>query len=232
MGQFWDERAKENALYFIDNTLDYSASDLERFYANGKVELDVLLDSVGARIEPGDTVVEIGCGYGRMTREISARAENVVALDVSAEMLAGAQEHNGQLENVEWVHGDGESLAGVADGNADVCFSNVVFQHIPDPQVTLGYIREIGRVLRPGGWSAFQVSNDPKIHRFRMDRDQWRVRLRSLIGRAPRKQSHKAWRGSAMDLDDVRAAADDGGMDVERIHGQGTQLCFVLTRKR
>ena len=48
--------------------------------------------------------------------------------------------------------------------SVDGCFSHVVFQHIPDPPITLNYVREMGRVLRPGGWALFQVSNDPTIH--------------------------------------------------------------------
>jgi hypothetical protein len=98
--------------------------------------------------------------------------------------------------------------------------------------VTLGYIAEIGRVLGPVGWAAFQISDDPHIHRWRWSAEQWRVRLKSLLGRAPRKQSHPAWRGSAVPLADVRAAAADGGMEVEHVAGEGTQLCYVLTRKR
>jgi SAM-dependent methyltransferase len=144
-------------------------------------------------------------------------------------MLERAKGHNPYAANVTWLLGDGESLAGVEDSSADVCVSHVVFQHIPDAQITLGYVREIGRVLRPGGVAGFQVSNDQAVHR---PRASLAGGLRSLIGRGPRGQSHRAWLGSAVDLDDLRTAADEGGMDVERVVGEGTQYCLVRLRRR
>lgn len=232
MGRFWDARARENAPFFVDNRLDYTDADLDVFWRRGREELDELLDAVAAALAPDDVAVDIGCGIGRLTRVLASRAASVYALDVSAEMLDRAKQHNANLANITWVKGDGTSLAGIDDGAATACISHVVFQHIPDPSITMAYIRDIGRVLKPGGWAAFQVSNDPSIHRRRWDRDQWRVRIGSLVGRAPRRQQHAAWRGSAVELGDVGRAAADGGMDVERVANEGQQLCYVLARKR
>lgn len=232
MARFWDARAREDALYFIDNTLAYKGADRSRFWQRGEEELNSLLGAVRATLNPDDDVLEIGCGIGRMTRAVSRRVRHVTALDVSTEMLARAKESNTELTNVAWLRGDGTSLRGVADSSVDACVSHVVFQHIPDPEITLGYIREMGRVLRPGGWSAFQISDDPAIHRWRWDSNQWKVRISSLFGRAPRQQSHPAWRGSRVELGRVRTCAREGGMDVERVAGEGTQLCFVLARAR
>jgi SAM-dependent methyltransferase len=229
MRDFWDDRAREDALYFVDNRLDYGQPDERRFWDSGPRDLDALLGAVGARIEPSDAVVEIGCGVGRLTRPLADWAASVRALDVSAEMLDRARAHSPELANVEWILGDGESLAGVADDSADCCFSHVVFQHIPDPEITLGYVREMGRVLRLGGWSAFQISNDPSVHRAHPA--SVRQRLKALFGRSPRGQRDPAWLGSAVDLDELSAAAADGGLEVERVKNPGTQYCLVLLRK-
>jgi SAM-dependent methyltransferase len=153
----------------------------------------------------------------------------VRAVDISERMLERARHHNGGLANVEWIHGDGSTLAGIGDESADVVVSHVVFQHIADPAVTLGYVREIARVLRPGGWAGFQISNDPGVHRDTRRRGD---AVRALFRRGPRGQSHPDWLGSYVDLDDLRAVSEQAGMDVERIVGAGTQLCLVLTRKR
>jgi SAM-dependent methyltransferase len=184
---------------------------------------------VDARIEPTDSVVDIGCGVGRFTRAFANRAADVRGNDVSPRMLELARQYNGDLHNVDWIDGDGQSLTGIPDASADVCFSHVVFQHIPDPEITLGYVREIGRALRPGGWALFQVSNDPSVHGVRNGR---RATLRAAIGRSPRGQRHPNWRGSHVDLDALREAAVDGGMSIERIEGEGTQFCIVRTRRR
>jgi SAM-dependent methyltransferase len=233
MRRFWDERAKENAFYFVDNRLDYQNPNADRFWAQGVETLDEILALLGVRVEHTDCVVEIGCGVGRLTRPLAERASDVRALDVSGEMLELARRYNSSLENVEWLHGDGASLAGVDSESATVCFSHVVFQHIEDPVITLEYVREMGRVLRPGGWAAFQISNDATVHAVHRERRvPLKERAKSLLGRSPRGQKHPAWLGSHVELDDLRAAAADGGMDVERVEGAGTQFCMVLTRKR
>jgi SAM-dependent methyltransferase len=231
MGSFWDERADEDAFFFVDNRLDYGSPDLPRFWAEGQHDLDRLLDALHARVEPTDAVLEIGCGVGRLTRVLAARAAAVQALDVSARMLELAREHNPELQNVSWILGDGTTLAPVESGSIDACVSHVVFQHIPDPAITLGYVAEIGRVLRPGGWAAFQISNDPGVHRHRPLGARLKLQLMALAGRAPRGQEDSRWRGSMVELDDLRAAASDGSMQVERVVGEGTQMCCVLTRR-
>jgi SAM-dependent methyltransferase len=232
--RFWDARAEEDPFFFVDNRLEYGAPDLERFWAGGSEELATLLSVVDVPgVPPGVDVVEIGCGVGRLTHVLAREAGSVRALDVSPRMIELARSFHPDLAGVTWLVGDGVSLAGVDSSSADVVVSHVVFQHIADAAVTLGYLREIGRVLRPGGWAVFQFSNDPSVHaRRRGGVRALRSRVASWLGRAPRGQEHPDWRGSYVDLDDLRAAARDGDMDVERLWGEGTQYCVALTRRR
>jgi SAM-dependent methyltransferase len=229
--RFWDERAEVHAFFAVDSRLDPDSPDLDRFWADGREDLDRLLVAVGVSFRPTDDVVEIGCGVGRLTRVIAERAASVRAIDVSEQMLRRAREHNPDLDRVEWILGDGETLDGVESGSADAVVSHVVFQHIPDPAVTLGYVREIGRVLRPGGWAAFQVSNDPKVHRPRGARSRFRAAVSRMLGRRSPWDEHPHWLGSHVELPALRAAAADGSMTVERVRGEGTQYCIVLTRR-
>ncbi len=231
MERFWDERAREDAAYFVDSVQEYGNADMERFWKSGEGIVGRFSERIGIEIRPDDDIVEIGCGLGRLTRVLATRGRHVWAFDVSSEMLRRAQELVGdQVDNVDWIHGDGTTLAPVPDGAASACFSFVVFQHVPDPAITLGYVREMGRVLRPGGWSAFQVSNDPSVHKRRgVD---VKHALKSLVGRAPKGQSHPAWLGSAVDLDELTRVAGEAGMDVEQAQNAGTQFCLVLLRKR
>jgi 2-polyprenyl-3-methyl-5-hydroxy-6-metoxy-1,4-benzoquinol methylase len=83
MRRFWDDRARENALYFVDNRLDYGHADTDAFWVGGEEDLGKLLDLFGAKIGQDDTVVDIGCGVGRLTRAVAAQAKAVIALDVS-----------------------------------------------------------------------------------------------------------------------------------------------------
>jgi SAM-dependent methyltransferase len=224
MRRFWDERAKEDALYFVDNTGEYGHMDADRFFEGGRKQLDSLFEQTGTVVGADETVVDVGCGVGRLTRVLAGRAAHVHAIDVSAEMLGRARELGADLDNVTWHHGDGTSLQPIPDGSVDGVVSHVVFQHIPDPEITLGYVRDMGRVLRPGGWATFHVSTDPEIHEGKYTPPpRWKV----LLGRAPKGQTDPAWRGSCVDLDRLRATAAEAGLRVERIVGEGTQFCFV-----
>jgi SAM-dependent methyltransferase len=227
MAAFWDERARENAAFFVDNRVDYASPDFDAFWAAGEEAIAYFEDHLKLAIAPADDVVEIGCGIGRVTRVLAARAHGVRALDVSPEMLAQAKHYNPALD-VEWLLGDGLTITGVADASADGVFSHVVFQHLPDPAVTYGYIAEMGRVLRPGGWAAFQVSNDPAVHRKRTD---VRQRVGAALGRAPKGSTHPAWLGSPVNLDILRSTAGQAGLTVERVTGERTQYCLVLLRR-
>src|SRR3954451_17630061 len=144
MEQFWDERAREDAAYYVDNVDEYGQIDMGRFWRSGTRVVDEILSRSGVALEADDEVVEIGAGLGRLTRVLAERTRHVWAFDISSEMLRQARELNPQLENVEWIHGDGATLQPVEDGAAGACFSFVVFQHVPDPAITLGYVRDMG----------------------------------------------------------------------------------------
>jgi SAM-dependent methyltransferase len=226
MRRFWNARAREDAFYFVDTRQPYRAPQPDRFWQAEEL-VNYFLAGLQARIAPDDVVLEIGCGLGRITRVLADRAAQVVALDVSDEMLRRAAELNPELGNVRWMLGDGVTLTGCEDGSVDACVSVVVLQHVPR-EVTLGYVGELGRVLRPGGWAALQVSDDPAIHR---PRPGLAPRLRALVGRAPRGQRHPAWLGSAVGLPQLTEAAERGGLAVERVWGAGDQYCQVLLRR-
>jgi GT2 family glycosyltransferase/2-polyprenyl-3-methyl-5-hydroxy-6-metoxy-1,4-benzoquinol methylase len=223
--RFWDQKARENALWFVDTGLDYDNPDADSFWRRGEDVVDLMLDSVGLSIGPDDEIVDIGCGVGRLTRALAVRAGHVHGIDVSSEMLDLARRHNPQLQNVEWLHGDGRGLAPLADSSVDGCFSHVVFQHIPDPEVTLGYVREMGRVLRPGGWALFQVSTDPRIHR--PPPQTLKGRVKALLHRT----DEDAWWGSSVNLDDLRAVARQAGLSIEAILDAGSQYTTVYAKR-
>jgi SAM-dependent methyltransferase len=236
MRRFWDARAREDALHFVDNREPYKDADPERFWAHGERDLDTLLTTLDVTVRQGDLVLDLGCGVGRLTRVLARRAAHVIALDVSPEMLRRAQELNEELNNVTWLLGDGESLSGIEDASLDGAVSHVVFQHIPDAKITLGYVEELGRVLKPGAWAAFGLSTDPKVHLPPPPEEQGTSRremLRGLVGRQPRGTQAPEWLGAAVPLDALGAVATAAGLTLEDIEGSGTQFTLVrATRTR
>jgi SAM-dependent methyltransferase len=225
--RYWDERARENALYFVDNEVGYDDPDTDAFWRRGEGVVQNMLGLVGLTISPQQAVVDIGCGVGRLTRALSARAAHVYGVDVSREMLTLAAQHNPGFDNVTWLHGDGRALGVLGDASVDGCFSHVVFQHIPDPETTLDYVRDMGRVLRPGGWALFQVSTDPSVHRPRVAK---RERVKTLV--TGKSDADRAWWGSAVEIDALRQAAGDGGLEIEQILDEGSQYTTVFARRR
>ena len=228
MRAFWDARAREQALYFVDARRAYGDTDLESFWASGESDLTRLLELAQHEIPPHGDVLEIGCGAGRMTRAIAARAGHVVALDVSGAMLERARALTPGPPGADWRLGDGTTLAGIADASVDACISFATFQHVPDPRVTLGYIREVGRVLRPGGWAALQLSTDPNAHAAPGPHPRGRLLRRP---RGPQGLTEPEWVGAPVDLLPLGVAAHGGGLEIERIVSPGTRFSIVCTQR-
>jgi SAM-dependent methyltransferase len=227
--RYWDERARENPLYFVDNEVDYDNPDTDAFWRRGDKVVDEMLDGVGLSLNPDDSVLDIGCGIGRITRALASRVKRVYGLDVSSEMLKLAKQHNSDLRNVEWLHGDGHSLSALGDSSVDGCFSYVVFQHIPDPDITLNYVREMGRVLRADGWALFQVSTAAQVHRAP---GGVRTRVKVFLGSDRPGRADRSWWGSAVEVADLRSAAEPAGLEVEQVLHAGSQFTTVLARRR
>jgi SAM-dependent methyltransferase len=184
-------------------------------------------------------MLEIGCGIGRMTKYFAGRVRHVTGLDVSEEMIRQARENLHACPNVRLDVGTGIDLAEYPDASFDFVFSYIVFQHIPDANVTLTYIREAGRVLRPGGSFYFQVNTLPRMGTLRAALGRLkrtilgstRSRLPGDMTNGPRDLDHPAWQGSRVILAQVEAAAAAGGMRVDRTEGEGTQYTWVLARR-
>ncbi|HEX8695704.1 MAG TPA: methyltransferase domain-containing protein [Longimicrobium sp.] len=106
-----------------------------------------------ARIEPGRRVLDVACGTGVLAREAAARAGaagRVVGLDQSEEMLAVARR---VAPGIEWRRGAAEALP-FEDGSFDAVVSQFGLMFFAD---RLAAIREMMRVLRPGGRLAVAV---------------------------------------------------------------------------
>lgn len=105
---------------------------------------------------PGQTVVDLGCGSGRTTLELAARVSpggQVIGVDISAEMLAGARERAARLRagNVEFVQADVQ-VHDLGEARFDAAYSRFGVMFFADPVAAFGNIRS---ALRPEGLLAF-----------------------------------------------------------------------------
>ncbi|GAB4583481.1 class I SAM-dependent methyltransferase [Nocardia sp. IFM 10818] len=107
-----------------------------------------LADASGAR--PGDRVVDIGSGPGRLARELARRVGpqgSVLGIDPSRPMVDHARK--GAPANCRFELGAAQSLT-LPDATADVVTSTFVMHHIPESE-RANALAAMFRVLRPGG---------------------------------------------------------------------------------
>ena len=162
----WDSRARENARYFIA-TGQTEWSD-EEFFESGRenVRREILTDMINicqGKDPKQMKVLEIGCGTGRITRALAEVFGEVCAVDISGEMVAQARRALADVPNAEIFQNNGIDLAVLGSVKVDFAFTYIVFQHIPSREVIYSYVREVYRLLRPGGLFKFQVQGDPTI---------------------------------------------------------------------
>ena len=160
MQREWDERARENARFYV-NTAKKDWTD-DEFFLSGRrtVEEEVLTDMINicqAKDPREMKVLEIGCGVGRVTRALSEVFGQVYGVDVSSEMIRQAKTALADRPNVHLFQNNGMDLTVLGDLEVDFAFSSIVFQHIPSRAVIETYVREVHRLLRPGGLFKFQV---------------------------------------------------------------------------
>ena len=101
----------------------------------------------------GDCVLELGCGYGRVTYEIAGIARRVVGIDTAAESLELARSLAGKNTQCEFLEMDATDIR-FGDGEFDVvvCVQNGICAFGVDPLIL---VKEAVRVARPGGCVLF-----------------------------------------------------------------------------
>lgn len=93
--------------------------------------------------------LEIGCGAGRITRQLVDSFHHVTGVDVSQHQLDYARDHI-SASNVTLTLSDGTRLP-VMDQSCDAVFSTHVFQHFESHNDAFSVFREIHRALIDGG---------------------------------------------------------------------------------
>ena len=102
-----------------------------------------------ARVAGSSRVLDLGCGPGIVTEALAIEAVEVIALDLSPEMIQRARqrcEEAGQ-KNVRFAVGKAENLP-FHNASFDVIVTRLTIHHFPDPKVALS---EMIRALKPSG---------------------------------------------------------------------------------
>jgi len=137
-----------------------------------------------ARIGPRDIVLDVGAGTGFLTEAASKAAGKAIALDLSKSMTDEAIDKLAD-RNVEFKIGSVERIP-LGDSSVDAVVGNMFLHHCPDPERA---IREMTRVLRPGGRIAFADMQEHEHEWLRTEKaDLWlgfdRERVSELLQEA------------------------------------------------
>jgi ubiquinone/menaquinone biosynthesis C-methylase UbiE len=142
-GSHWVPTDETEAMYQILNV-----SDPEAFEAAGRDEAERMLAPF---VQPTDTVLDLGCGIGRVARYVAPLCRELWAVDVSEAMLGYARRRLGDLPNVRFARGDGASLPEqIPAASIDFAYSLLTLQHVEREHAFM-LLRDLRRVLRPGG---------------------------------------------------------------------------------
>lgn len=149
----WNARATSTAqaLMAVDGSRDERTAQLTGAYSASQLRAALLL-------QPGERVFELGCGAARIGRELAAGVGFWHGLDIAENMLAAARERLREHANTALDALTRSRLDPLADASMDKGYCIAVFIHMDKEDMML-YLRDVARVLRPGGLFYFDTWN-------------------------------------------------------------------------
>jgi 2-polyprenyl-3-methyl-5-hydroxy-6-metoxy-1,4-benzoquinol methylase len=159
--QDWQAWGKNNAYFgvladpkFLDANLNEES--LREFFDSGERHVEHVYRVIRATLQSDfqpDTILDYGCGVGRLVIPFARRSGTVVGVDVSRAMLDKAQMNcdKYQATSARLVHV--QELGSLTPGSFDLVHSFIVFQHIPFARGEVIF-RKLISLLAEGGVGA------------------------------------------------------------------------------
>ena len=166
MRELWDERARQDPMYFVDPRSGQHFENIEACYEAGKEQANALMSSMLERLafDPtGKRILDVGCGFGRLFPGFAELGfTEIWGVDISPEMTR-LGEQQCPVPSARFVVVDGGVLTGIDSNYFNFCFSRGVFLHLPEEQALWSYLHEIHRALVPGGTFQLDFAGHPTI---------------------------------------------------------------------
>jgi SAM-dependent methyltransferase len=157
----WDKWAADDpyrGVLGVDTTTLGDEAIKTAFFASGETHIahvQALVDQFFGGIKPATTVLDFGCGVGRLVRPLAARFEHAIGIDISPKMLEIAHGNLSDYSNVtlttslDEIERSGKSIG--------LVHSYIVLQHIR-PEQGLPIIKRLLGLLSDGGVFALHVT--------------------------------------------------------------------------
>ena len=114
------------------------------------------LEFIKEYVEQGASVLDVGCGNGRLLDVFENTEIEYTGIDFSKELISIAQNERGTKGT--FLHGSALALP-FDDNSFDTVFSIAVLHHIPSKEYRQRFVSEAYRVLKPGGICVLTVWN-------------------------------------------------------------------------
>lgn len=217
---FWDNKATTptGAFIAVDGSANEDVARLTGAYTARQVECALAL-------RPADRVLELGCGVGRIGRELAPKIAHWQGADISANMLGVARERLAALPNVGLTELARSRLDGLADGAFTKAYCVAVFIHM-DKEDFLLYLEELSRVLEPGGllfFDTWNLAHPVGWRRFALEVGQYRE--------ADPAQRKDVARNQFSTPEEVRVYLDHCGFDLLQMYTDSPWVQAVAVKR-
>jgi SAM-dependent methyltransferase len=206
----WNSRAIEDARFFIafgernqqDEGFNATAAEV---VARIRRDLHWLGPDISVRSR---RFLEIGCGVGRLVRNLANDCGEIHGVDISDEMIRLGQEWLAEVPHAHLHVTTDSDLRTFSNDYFDVVYSYAVMQHLPDRILFWRYLRDAFRVLKVGGILVAQFNGMQIEH-----------------------SSPDTWSGITVSAKEVTAACSAAGALVRSLEGESTQYVWITAQK-
>jgi SAM-dependent methyltransferase len=225
---WWRDSAGELGLKMMDKLIAPDAG-WEELLETGRCDVRLALEATGMKTGSERTLLDLGCGVGRLSFALADHFGEVLGLDVSPSLIAEAERHKDR-SNVSFYCGDGHRIHLNDRRQFDTIFSFEVLHYL-DPEILRENFASVFEYLKPGGEFVFEINCATISHKTRLS-----MSFRSLLYHLGVRE----WRGwpnapgfrrFPHGVADVRTLLNDLGFEVRNVIADNPrQTWFVAGR--